>query len=70
MLETKHVKNNIKLLHVSVNVLPKSTSITIARTGGVVQCVVRLTRDRWIPVTRELEPHQRPRCFLEQETLL
>ena len=29
-----------------------------------------LTRDRWIPVSREFEPHQCPRCFLEQETLL
>ena len=36
--------------------------------------VARLTHDRWIPVSREFEPHQtpikRPRCFLEQETLL
>ena len=38
--------------------------------GGVVQWVARLTRDQWIPVSREFEPHQRPRCFLEQETLL
>ena len=30
----------------------------------------RLTHDRWIPFSREFEPHQRPRCFLEQETLL
>ena len=32
--------------------------------------VARLTRDRWILVSREFEPHQRPRCFTEQETLL
>ena len=38
--------------------------------GGVAQWVARLTRDRWIPVSREFEPHQRPCCFLEQETLL
>ena len=28
--------------------------------GGVAQWVARLTRDRWIPVSREFEPHQRP----------
>ena len=38
--------------------------------GGVAQWVERLTRDRWILVSSEFEPHQRPRCFLEQETLL
>ena len=40
------------------------------RRGGVAQWVARLTRDRWIPVSREFEPHQRPCCFLEQDTLL
>ena len=38
--------------------------------GGVAQWVARLTRDRWILVSREFEPHQRPRGFREQETLL
>ena len=39
--------------------------------GGVAQLVARLTRDQWIPVSREFESHQRPHCcFLEQETLL
>ena len=37
---------------------------------SVAQWVARLTRDRRILVSREFEPHQRPRCFLEQETLL
>ena len=27
--------------------------------GGVAQWVARLTRDRWIPVSRDFEPHQR-----------
>ena len=27
--------------------------------GGVAQWVARLTRDRWIPVSREFEPHQK-----------
>ena len=31
--------------------------------GGVAQWVTRLTRDRWIPVSREFEPHQRPPLF-------
>ena len=31
--------------------------------GGVAQWVARLTRDRWILVSRELEPHQRPPLF-------
>ena len=31
--------------------------------GGVVQWVARLTRDRWIPVSREFEPRQRPPLF-------
>ena len=29
----------------------------------VAQWVARLTRDRWIPVSREFEPHQRPLLF-------
>ena len=31
--------------------------------GGVAQCVARLTRDRWILVSREFETHQRPPLF-------
>ena len=31
-----------------------------ALRGGVAQRVARLTRDRWIPISREFEPHQRP----------
>ena len=31
--------------------------------GGVAQWVARLTRDRWIPISRDLEPHQRPPLF-------
>ena len=31
--------------------------------GGVAQWVARLTRDRWILVSREFEPHQRPPLF-------
>ena len=31
--------------------------------GGVAQWVARLTRDRWIPISREFEPHQRPPLF-------
>ena len=37
---------------------------------GVAQWVAHLTCDRSIPVSREFEPYQSPRCFLEQETLL
>ena len=33
---------------------------TILRRGGVAQWVARLTHDRWTPVSREFEPHQRP----------
>ena len=36
----------------------------------MAQWEARLTRDLWMPVSREFKPHQRPRCFLEQETLL
>ena len=32
--------------------------------GGVAQWVTRLTRDPWILVSREFEPHQRPSLFL------
>ena len=40
------------------------TLLTFAERGGVAQCpVARLTRDRWIPVSREFEPHQRPPLF-------
>ena len=38
--------------------------------GEVAQWVARLTRDQWIPVSREFEPIKGPHCFLEQETLL
>ena len=31
--------------------------------GGVAQWVAPLTRDRWIPVSCEFEPHQRPPLF-------
>ena len=31
--------------------------------GGVAQWVARLTRDRWIPISREFESHQRPPLF-------
>ena len=30
---------------------------------GVAQWVARQTRDRWMPVSREFEPHQRPPLF-------
>ena len=29
-----------------------------------MQWVARLTRDRWISVNREFEPHQRPQLFV------
>ena len=32
----------------------------MAQGGGVAQWVTRLTRDQWIPVSREFESHQRP----------
>ena len=32
-------------------------------SGAVVKWVARLTRDRWIPVSHEFEPHQRPPLF-------
>ena len=31
--------------------------------GGVAQWVARLTRDGWILVSREFEPHQRLQLF-------
>jgi len=31
--------------------------------GGVEQWIVRLTRYRWMPVSREFELHQRPPLF-------
>ena len=31
--------------------------------GGVAQWIARLPRDRWIHVSREFEPHQRPPLF-------
>ena len=31
--------------------------------GSVAQWVARLTRDQWIPASREVEPHQRPPLF-------
>ena len=42
------------LLHVVINSLTR---------GGVAQWVARLTCDRWILVSREFEPHQRPSLF-------
>ena len=39
------------------------TTLQAQRRGGVAQWVARLTRDRWIPVSREFEPYQRPLLF-------
>ena len=33
------------------------------RQGGVAQWVACLTRDQWMPVSREIEPNQRPLLF-------
>ena len=35
-----------------------------------MQWVARLTRDRWIPVSREFVPHCRPPLFLEPHCLV
>ena len=35
----------------------------VTMRGGVAQWVARLTFDRWIIVSREFEPHQRPSLF-------
>ena len=45
--------------------LYKYYCITMLRglRGGVAQWVARLTCDRWIPVSREFEPHQMPPLF-------
>ena len=32
--------------------------------GGMAQWLARLTHDRWVPASREFEPHQRPPLFL------
>ena len=37
--------------------------IQVTRRGGVAKWVARLTRDRWILVSREFETHQRPPLF-------
>ena len=45
-------------------------ALVLSTRGGVAQCIASLTHDRLIPVSRAFEPHQRPRCLPEQETLL
>ena len=45
---------NLMINDLTINEDPKP------HRGGVAQWVERLTRDRWIPVSREFEPHQRP----------
>ena len=37
--------------------------VWMQNAGGVAQWVARLTRDRWIPVSHDFEPHQRPPLF-------
>ena len=44
--------------------LPAEIHISIVNRGGVAQWVACLTRHRWIPVSREFEPHQRQETFL------
>ena len=51
-------KNSIYLFTVKQYVLG-----AVFLRGGVAQWVAPLTRDRWIPVSREFEPHQRPPLF-------
>ena len=46
------------------------THLAYKTMDGVAQWVARLTCSRWMPVSHEFEPQQRPRCFLERETLL
>ena len=47
-----------------VNCLILSTiKNTLLQLFTVAQWVARPTRDRWIPVSREFEPHQRPQLF-------
>ena len=36
---------------------------TLLQLFTVAQWVARLTRDPWIPVSREFKPHQRPQLF-------
>ena len=44
-------------------VLIQSNGNSVIRPSIGAQWVARLTRDRWIPVSREFEPHQRPPLF-------
>jgi len=36
----------------------------------MAQWEARLTQNWWLPVNCEFQPHQKPCCFLEQETIL
>ena len=38
----------------------ENVNVLFRMVGGVAQWIARLTRDRWIPVSREFEPHQWP----------
>ena len=42
---------------------PLASFISLTQGGGVAQWVACLTRNRWMPVIREFEPHQRPPLF-------
>ena len=46
-------------IYMSTNV----NSIHQTPLGSVAQWVARLTRDRWIPVSREFKPHHMPLLF-------
>ena len=53
----------IKILVYASALSAKNRLDTKMLRDGMVQWIARLTRDRWIPVRREFEPHQRPPLF-------
>ena len=61
--------NTLETMYLNISIIVNK-EIVIQYTTREMAQVERLTRDRWIPVSREFEARQRPRCFLEQETFL
>ena len=57
-LKNNHNTNNSNLWQIKnvISNIINSTGASQNRGGGVAQWVARLTRDQWIPASRELEP--------------
>ena len=71
VFEQNYFENNINMVFL-LTIVKYILSLSLMKVlflkntmvhDAVAQCIARLTRDRWIPVSREFEPYQRHPLF-------